>query len=253
MKISARLADLVARREPAIGMWINLADPGVAHLGAVCGYDWLMVDTEHNPFTESQVQALLYAASAYDTTVVVRVRGNQEEHVKWVLDCGAGGILIPVLRDAADARKAVEICKYAPAGARGFGPNRASGFWANTNYVASANRNIFLIGQIELASAVDAADEICRVEGLDGIWIGPGDLAQSLGHLDNPSHPTVQAAIDRVIEVANRTGKPWGLPVGTPADCRRYMDRGGLLMALGSDTRFIRAGAMQMLKDVRGT
>jgi 2-keto-3-deoxy-L-rhamnonate aldolase RhmA len=211
-----------------------------------------MVDSEHNPLTEAQVQAIIYAASAYDTTIVVRVRGNHEEHVKWVLDCGAGGVLIPVLRDAADARHAVEICKYAPMGSRGFGPNRASGFWSNTEYVASANRNVFLICQIELASAVEAADEICRVKGLDGIWIGPGDLAQSLGYLNEPSHPKVQAAIDSVIEAANRNRMPWGMPAGNPDDYKRRVQSGGTLMVLGSDTRLIRTGAMELLRAARG-
>lgn len=252
MKISHRLTELAAAKQPAIGFWINLSDPGVAHLAAQCGYDWLMVDTEHNPLTEAHVQGLIYAASAYETTVVVRVRGNQEEHVKWVLDCGAGGILIPVLKDANDARHAVQICKYAPLGSRGFGPNRATGFWANADYVATANRNIFLICQIELASAVEHADEICGVEGLDGIWIGPGDLAQSLGHLNDPSHPDVQAAIERVIEAANRRGIAWGMPVGSPADYKRRIKEGGTLMVLGSDTRFIRSGAVQVLREVRG-
>ena len=176
--------------------------PGVVHLAAECGYDWVMIDNEHNPLTESQIQSHIYAASAYETSVIVRVRGNQEEHVKWVLDAGVSGIIIPVLRDAHDAKHAVEICKYAPLGSRGFGPNRASGFWSNTSYVSSANRSVFLICQIELAAAVEAADEICSVRGLDGIWIGPGDLAQSLGHLNDPSHPQVQAAIEHVIQTA---------------------------------------------------
>lgn len=251
MKISYRLAELAAKKQPAIGMWINLSDPGVAQLGAQCGYDWLMIDTEHNPLTEGHVQTLIYAASAYNSTVVVRVRGNQEEHVKWVLDCGAGGVLIPVLRDAKDARHAVDICKYGPLGSRGFGPNRASGFWSNTDYVGSANRNVFLICQIELASAVEVADEICCVKGLDGVWIGPGDLAQSLGHLNDPAHPEVQGAIARVIEAANRHGIAWGMPVGSSEECKRRIHSGGTLMVLGSDTRLIRSGAMQLLRELR--
>jgi len=251
MKISHRLIELVSEKQPAIGLWINLSDPGVAHLGAECGYDWLMIDAEHNPLTEAHVQALIYGASAYDTTVVVRVRGNQEENVKWVLDCGAGGVLIPVIRDANDARHAVEICKYAPLGSRGFGPNRASSFWSDTEYVASANRNIVLICQIELASAVEAADEICSVKGLDGVWIGPGDLAQSLGHLNDPAHPAVQAAIERIIQAANRHGMAWGMPAGNAEEYKRRIQSGGTLMVLGSDTRLIRSGAMQLLREVR--
>jgi len=141
--------------------------------------NWVLIDTEHNPLTESHVQGLLYALSGSDVTGMVRVRANREEHVKWVLDAGAGGVIIPSVENAADARHAVEICKYHPLGRRGYGPNHASGFWSRTTeYLANANRDIVLICQIELASAVAEVEEICRIEGIDGIWIGPTDLAQ---------------------------------------------------------------------------
>jgi len=251
MRISSRLAKLVAERKPALGFWMNLGDPAIAQIAAIQGYDWVMLDTEHNPLTETQVQAMIYALGQYEVTPVIRVRANREEHVKWVLDAGAGGIIIPAVRDAADARLAVSISKYAPLGRRGFGPNRASGFWSNPNYTAAANHEIMLICQIEVASALAEVEEICRIPGIDAIWIGPGDLAQSLGHLGNPAHPDVRAATDKIVETANRCHKPWGVPAATVDEYRRWVARGGLLMTLGSDTRILAARAGELVAQAR--
>ncbi len=239
------------QRKPACGTWINLTDPAVAELAGIAGFDWVMIDSEHNPVTEEQIQGLLYACAPFDMTAVVRVRSNAEDHVKWVLDAGAGGVLIPSLRDAADARHAVSIAKYHPLGRRGFGPNRASGFGSRPEYASSANENVVLIGQVELKSAVEEVDAIAQTEGLDGIWIGPADLAQSLGHPGELDHPEVRSAIGQVIEAANRHGMPWGIPTVRPEDFERYVGLGGLIMTLGSDTRVLR-GQFEALHGIAG-
>jgi 4-hydroxy-2-oxoheptanedioate aldolase len=252
MPISGRLARLMRESQPAIGMWINLTDPGVTQIAALAGYDWVMIDTEHNPFTESQVQALLHSLREHDVTPVVRVRGNREECVKWVLDAGAGGIVIPSLKDAEDARHAVEIAKYFPLGRRGFGPNRASDFSTKSSqYVETANQEIVLIGQIELASAVAEAKAICEMPGMDGVWIGPTDLAQSLGHLGNPNHPDVQTAINTVIEAASQHSRAWGIPTGSVDDYERYLKRGAIIMTLGSDSRILLNGGSELVRRAR--
>lgn len=243
MRFSNRLARLIHERQPGIGLWINLSDPAIAELAGIAGYDWVMIDTEHNPMTEAQVQALLYACSGFDMTPVVRVRFNSEEQVKWVLDAGAGGVVIPSMHDAADARHAVEITKYHPLGRRGFGPNHATGFGSRSvEYLRTANSDVLLIGQVELASAVAEIDAIAQIDGLDAIWIGPADLAQSLGHPGQLGHPDVRNAISQVIESAHRHHKPWGIPTATPDDFENYVRRGGIVMMLGSDTRVLRGG-----------
>jgi 2-keto-3-deoxy-L-rhamnonate aldolase RhmA len=254
MNISYRLTNLLTAGRPAIGFWINLGDAALADLAGVVGYDWIMVDTEHNPFTESDVQAMIYAASASDVSCVVRVRSNSEDHVKWVLDCGAAGVIIPGIRDADDARNAVQIAKYHPLGTRGFGPNRASAFFTRSDeYTAGANERVLLICQIELASAVEHIDEIAQIRGIDGLWIGPTDLAQSLGRICQPKHPEVVAAIDRVIGALNRYARPWGLPTSNAEDFARYVARGGTLMVLGSDTGLLRAVATERIGKARET
>ena len=135
---------------------------------------------------------------------------------------------------------------------RGFGPNRASGYWTNSKeYLGTANNDILLISQIEHPDAVADIDEICQIEGIDGILIGPGDLAQSLGHLGDLHHAEIQATIDGIIETANRHRKPWGIPVSQLEDYKRYVERGGTVMLLGSDTRILRAMGSQFVKGAR--
>ena len=251
MHISNRLSQLIRDKHPAVGLWINLCDPAVAQISALASYDWVMIDTEHNPFTEVQVQGLLHALGGFDVSAIVRVRANREEHIKWVLDTGAGGVVIPAVRDAEDARYAVKISKYHPLGMRGYGPNRASGFWSYKQYTARANQDILLICQIELASAVADIDQICQVPGIDGFWIGTGDLSQSLGHIENPKHPEVQTAIDTIIESLIRHSKPWGIPTAIVKDYEHYVKRGGTLMTLGSDTRILKTGATELVASAR--
>ena len=254
MNISNRLATLIRERKPAVGMWINFSDPGLAQIAAVSGYDWILIDTEHNPLTEDQVQGLILAVSGTDVQTIVRVRANREEHIKWLLDCGAGGVVIPSIKDAEDARRAVEFTKYAPLGRRGYGPNRASGFFTrDKDYVSRANDDILLICQIELASAVEEVDEICQIPGVDAVWIGPTDLAQSMGHLGNPKHPDVQAAIRKIIDTANKHDKPWGRPSGIIEDYRKCVELGGVVMILGSDSRLLRIRATELVKEAKGT
>ena len=244
MKLSKRTAQLLREKKPALGMWICLCDPGVAQIAALAGYDWVLIDNEHNAFTESQVQGLLHALDGRDTQSIVRARANREEHVKWILDSGAGGVMIPGIKNAAEARMAVEICKYHPIGKRGFGPCRVSGFWKySEEYISEANNDVLLVCQVELASAVDEIDEICQIQGIDAIFIGPTDLAQSLGHLADAQHPEVKEAIDKVIKSANHHGKAWGIPAASIEDCKDYISRGGTLLTLGSDTGMIYSSA----------
>ena len=233
----SRFAKLLTEKKPSLGCWITLADPGIAIILANAGYDWVMVDTEHNPFTETQVQGIIHVLRDTDVTPIIRVRGNDQAHIKWVLDAGAGGIIVPMLENAEDVQQAVDAAKYHPLGKRGYGPLRATDFWAHAKeYNARANKEILLICQIERPGAVNDIDEIVQIPGLDGIWLGPGDLAHSMGHMGNVNHQDVQASITKVINAATKHGKPWGIPVRTVKDLMCYVEQGALLMTLGSDS-----------------
>ncbi len=252
MEPSNKLSRLIRKKKPAVGLWINLCDPEIAHIAAVCGYDWVMIDMEHNPLTEADVQKMIYVLHGYDVQPIVRIRNNQGDHYKWVLDCGAGGVVVPGVKDASDAMAAVRHCKYSPLGERGYGPNRVSDFFTKEKeYVSRANEDILLICQIELNSAVREIDEICQIPGIDGLWIGPTDLAQSLGHIGNAQDAEVQAAVGTVIASANRSGMSWGIPTGAIDMYNDYVQKGGRIMVLGSDTRILRTTGTDLVKQAK--
>jgi len=246
----SRLAKLLEEKQPSIGGWITLCEPSVGIIFSHAGFDWVVIDTEHNPFTEAQVQGLIHAMRDSDMTPIVRVRSNDPAHFKWVLDCGAGGLLVPFITDAADVKRAVEAAKYWPLGVRGYGPTRAVDFGAHRKeYLDKANTDILLIIQIERQSALDDIEEIAQIEGLDGIWVGPNDLAQGLGHFGDIGHPEVQEAIGKIIATANKYGKPWGFPVACVEDYIKYAKQGAKLMTVGTDANLLVNAANKLVSD----
>ena len=239
-----RLARLMRNSEPAIGVWTTLADPGIAIIFEHAGFDWLLVDNEHQPFTEDHIQAFILALRASDMSCIVRVRGNDRTHIQWVLDTGADGIIVPMIQDADDAQRAVQAAKYHPIGSRGYSPVRATDFWYDQQaYDEAANERILMICQIEQTGAVDDIERIVTMPGIDGIWIGPSDLAQAMGYHGNFEHQAVQAAVEKVIAAANKHRMPWGIPVATAEAMMKYVDRGALIMTAGTSSRFLTAMA----------
>ncbi|MCM8814598.1 MAG: aldolase/citrate lyase family protein [Candidatus Omnitrophica bacterium] len=246
-----RLARLIREKKPSLGGWICLGDPGVAIIMANAGYDWLLIDNEHHPFIETQIQTIIYSLKNTQTTPIVRVRGNDPSHIKWVLDAGAGGIMVPMIENANDVKRAISYSKYPPIGNRGYSPVRATDFWAfKQEYEERANKEILLICQIEQVSAVDEIEEIVQLP-VDAIWIGYADLSFSMGHRGNFRHTDVQKCIDRVIQAANKYGKPWGMPAATPEDFALRVSQGALLMTSGSDVSFLISGASERVKMCR--
>ncbi|MCX7704707.1 MAG: aldolase/citrate lyase family protein [bacterium] len=246
-----RLAKLIQRKTPSLGGWICLGDPGVAIIMAHAGYDWLLIDNEHHPFTETQIQSIIYALRDTDVTPIVRVRGNDPSHIKWVLDAGAGGVMVPMIECADDVRKAISYSKYPPLGNRGYSPVRATDFWTfKQEYEEKANKEILLICQIEQQSAVNEIEEIVQLP-VDAIWIGYADLSFSIGYKGNFKHPEIQKIIEKVISVANNYKKPWGMPAATPEDFAMRTKQGALLMTSGSDISFLISGASDRVKQCR--
>lgn len=250
MKIN-KLARMIREKKVALGGWICLEDPGVAIIMARAGYDWVVIDNEHHPFTETQIQTMILALRDTETTPVVRVRGNDPSHIKWVLDTGAGGIMVPMLENADDVRKAILYSKYPPVGKRGYSPLRATDFWTfKQEYEERANREILLICQIEQPSAIEEIEQIVQLP-VDGIWIGYADLSFAMGYKGDFKHPEVQKCIERVITVANRYGKPWGMPASSAEDFLMRAKQGALLMVSGSDSGFLISGACERVKQCR--
>src|SRR4051812_37232224 len=168
---------------------------------------------EHNPLSLERVQGHIMATKGSKTTPIVRVSDNHPALIKPVLDIGAAGVIVPLVRTADDVRRAVAACRYMPEGIRGFGPRRPSNYGRNggPDYIKTANAAILTIAQIEHVDALNNLDEILAVDGLATVVIGPNDLAGSLGHPGEPRHPEVVRAIDTVLARAKKANFPVGL------------------------------------------
>jgi len=236
--------------ERLIAPLVTLNSPPVVELLAEAGFDWLFIDAEHSPLDTAQMQALMQAAGA--TPCVVRLSASDEMHVKRALDIGAAGIIAPQVNSVEHARRMVEAAKYAPAGQRGLGIARAHRYGLRVReYMQSANDDTAVIVQAEHRDAVERIDDIVRVEGVDGVLIGPYDLSASLGRPGAVDHPDVRQAIARVREACRAANIPIGI-FGLTADAvKPYIEQGFTMIVAGVDTVFIANASSALLSEVR--
>ena len=240
--------DLIAGK-PLIGCWCSLASPITTEILGLAGFDWLLLDGEHAPNDVLSFIPQLMALKDSSSAPVVRPPWNDTVTIKRLLDAGFYNFLIPFVESADDARRAVAATRYPPAGVRGVSvAHRSNRYGTIANYQQVINDNIAVMVQIESRTGMQAVDAICDVDGVDGIFIGPSDLAAGLGHLGNPSHPEVQQAMQRVFASARTHGKPIGILAPVEADARRYIEMGASFVAVGSDLGAFRS-ATQALRD----
>ncbi|MFC7703714.1 HpcH/HpaI aldolase/citrate lyase family protein [Plastorhodobacter daqingensis] len=235
-------------RETQIGLWLSLGDASVAELAAGTGFDWLVIDGEHGPNGLRDVLAQLRAIGQRGAHPVVRVRDDNRAVIKQMLDLGAQTILIPMIESGEQARQAVQSVYYPPVGVRGIGAAlaRASGFGAESDYLETANDEVCLLLQVESRAGLDALDDILAVEGVGGVFIGPGDLSADMGHRGNPGHPEVQAAIDEAIARIQAAGVPAGILTWNPDLAQAYAKAGIEFLAVGSDVTTLRSGLLAL-------
>ncbi|MCX7174731.1 MAG: 2-dehydro-3-deoxyglucarate aldolase [Proteobacteria bacterium] len=240
--------DLVAGNK-LIGCWCSLASPITTEILGLAGFDWLLLDGEHSPNDVISFIPQLMALKDSVSAPVVRPQWNDTVAIKRLLDAGFYNFLIPFVESAADAARAVAATRYPPEGVRGVSvSHRGNRYGTVKDYMKLINDNITVLVQIESRAGVAAVSEISAVKGVDGIFVGPSDLAAGLGHLGDPSHPEVQAAIKQVFDRAQAAGKPSGILAGGDADARRYLEMGASFVAVGSDQGLFRA-ATQALRD----
>lgn len=238
--------------KPQIGLWSSLCSSMVSELLGYAGYDWILVDTEHAPSAELDVLAQLQGLSLGTAEPVVRVAWNDQVLLKRLLDVGARSLLIPMVQNAEQARAAVAATRYPPHGIRGVSvAPRANHFGRVPGYLQHASEDICVLVQLETREALTHLEEIAAVEGIDGLFIGPSDLAASLGHLGNNAHPDVQAAITDASNRSKKIGKPLGILAPVEADARRYFEMGFAYVAIGSDVGVLNNGARSLLNRMR--
>lgn len=230
-----------------IGLWSSLCSNIATEIIAGSGFDWIVLDTEHAPNEIPGLLSQLQAMAISPTEPVVRVAWNDTVIIKRVLDIGARTLLIPFVQNADEARAAVAATRYPPKGVRGVsvGP-RANRYGRVPGYHHVAHENICVIVQIETRGACGQIEAIAAVEGIDGIFIGPSDLAADLGHLANPKHPEVQATIADACKRIRAAGKGAGMLTGDPEEACRYLANGFTFVAMGSDAGVL-AGATAKL------
>ena len=236
-----------------LGIWCSLGGPTVAELLAVCGYDWLVIDTEHSPLEATDVLPALQALAAYpEVSPVVRPVVNDTALIKRLLDMGAQTLIVPMIQDAADARAAVAAMRYPPGGVRGVaGMTRASRFGKIPNYTARAQEELCLIVQVETVSALEQLEEIASVDGVDGVFIGPSDLSTSMGYPGQPFHPEVRAAIEGAYARLAALGKPSGVLSLNEDFAHRSMELGTAFTAVTLDASILVNGATALAEKFR--
>ena len=218
------------------------------------GFDWILFDTEHAPIEVAGLMPMLRAGAGGTASPVVRPAWNDRVLIKKVLDLGAPTLLIPYVQSVSEAQAAVAAAKYPPAGTRGVaGSTRASAYGRDPRYLETANDAVCVLVQLETESALAAAKDIAAVEGLDGLFIGPSDLAASMGFIGQPSHPAVQAAIRSTLEIVRSAGTPAGILAVSDDDAERYLDWGFNFVAVGIDAGLLRSAADRLARRFRAS
>jgi 2-dehydro-3-deoxyglucarate aldolase len=232
-----------------IGCWASLASPITTEVLGVAGFDWLLLDGEHAPNDTLSFIPQLMALKDSPSAPVVRPSSNNPVELKRLLDAGFYNFLIPFVETADEARRAVAATRYPPQGFRGVSvAQRSNRYGTVPGYFEGINEQIAVVVQIESLKGVAAATEIAAVDGVDGLFIGPSDLAAGLGHLGNAGHADVQRAMTDVFAAGRAAGKAIGILAPAEQDARRYLALGATFVAVGSDLGVFRA-ATQALRD----
>ncbi len=238
-----------------IGLWLALANAYTAEVCAGAGYDWLLIDGEHAPNDLPLLLAQLQAIEKSPSHPVVRVPIGETWMIKQMLDIGAQTILVPMVESRQQAEALVKAMRYPPHGVRGVGAAlaRASAFNRIPDYLQTSDKEVCLLLQIESTAGMASLDEIASVDGVDGVFIGPADLAADMGHLGNPGAPEVQAAVESGLKRIQALGKVAGILTSDRSLAKKYIELGAGFVAVGSDVGLLTGATSQLLSEFKAT
>jgi 2-dehydro-3-deoxyglucarate aldolase len=252
------LKERLKEAEPLYGLWLSMGSETAAEALAHAGFDWLLIDMEHAPNDSADTVAQLRAIAAahLPTEPVVRLPSSEGWLVKRVLDAGARTVMFPNIGSAEEAARAVSYTQYpgeqTPEGRRGVaGVVRAAAYGMRRDYLHGANGQIATIVQIESASALAEVEQIAAVPGVDCLFVGPADLAASLGHLGDSKHPDVQAAMVRIVAAARSAGVSAGIFAMDATQAKQYREMGFSFIALAADVIWLVRATRQALQEAR--
>jgi 4-hydroxy-2-oxoheptanedioate aldolase len=239
----------IAAGQLQIGLWSSLCSNIVAEVIGAAGFDWIVLDSEHSPNEIPNLMSQMQAMQGGSATPVVRPAWNDAVLAKRALDIGAQTLLFPYVQNAEEAKRAVASTLYPPQGIRGVAVATRAGRYGRTpGYLTKANAEICVLVQVETKAALNELEAIAKVDGVDGVFIGPSDLAASFGYLGNPQHADVQKAIQDAVTRLKKLGKPAGILTANEEEARRYIGWGYVFVAVGADIGLLRLSADALAK-----
>ena len=244
-----RFKEAIKAGQSQIGLWLSIPSAFTAEICATAGFDWLLLDGEHTPNDIQTVLAQVQACGGYPNThPIARPVIGDPVLIKQLLDIGVQTLLIPMVDTPEQARELVRAMRYPPHGFRGvgYGTARVSRWDLRQDYPKVADSEVCLLVQAETQTAIENLDEICGVEGVDGIFLGPSDLAAAYGHLGNPGHPDVQSVIEKGIATIVRHGKAPGILTPDETLAKRYLSLGAQFVAVGLEARVLARGIREL-------
>jgi 4-hydroxy-2-oxoheptanedioate aldolase len=248
-----RFKRAIAERRQQIGLWCSLPGSYIAEAVAGSGFDWLLFDTEHSPGDVLSVLPQLQAVAPYNVSPIIRPASNDTVLIKRFLDIGAQTLLIPYVQNREEAESAVAAMRYPPDGVRGVsGLTRATRFGRVDGYAKRAHEELCLLVQVETGEALESLEKIATVDGVDGVFIGPADLAASLGFAGEPDHPVVVAAVEDAIKRIEKAGKPSGILTPNTSFAHRCISLGTTFTAVGIDAGILARGTESLARQFQG-
>jgi len=237
-----------------IGLWCSLASNISVEIVAGSGFDWLLLDTEHSPNELNMVYSQLQAVMENKVQPIVRPPWNDQVMIKRFLDAGVQTLLVPMIQTVEEAEQAVASTRYPPRGVRGFASaSRSSRFGRVKDYHTRCEEEICVLVQIETKQGLDNLEAIAGVEGVDGVFIGPGDLSAGLGYLGDQGNPAFRPVLEDAMRRIKATGKAPGILTGDEALARRCIELGCLFTAVGADSGILARGSEQLAAQFRNS
>jgi 4-hydroxy-2-oxoheptanedioate aldolase len=248
-----RLRELLASDQPAVSAWMSIDSPYLAEVLSYAGYDTVTIDLQHGMFGLDRAISMLQAVSAGPATPMARCPSHDAATIGKLLDAGAYGMVCPGIDTPADATAFVRACRYPPTGARSFGPSRGL-LYGGPDYLDHADDTVLTWAMVESGRALDNLDAILRTPGLDGVYVGPNDLALSLGEAPGRTQPSdrVSDALAHVASAARDAGRWAGVFCADPHVARQMIELGYHLVTPGNDVGVIRQAAAERIAIARG-
>jgi len=252
--ISKELKEKIRSGEIVIGTFLKLGSPTVVEILGASGLDFIIVDTEHAPCDQIQLENIIRASDCVKLPIIVRVPVAEDSIIVKALDLGASGIQLPGLVTVEAVSDAIKATKYAPKGRRGLSFTQRSANYGKIDkdeYMSYSNEHLINVVHIENKFMAENIEKICELPDIDVIFIGPMDLSQSFGHPGNPSLPEIQATILNIIKVCNEYNRTCGIFVNTPDEVKKYRELGVRYFAFGSDIGFLLKGVNSLISSIK--